>query len=287
MAMKKIAEIGTHPLFEGIFTINDELLAKIEQDMRDDSYDVSQPIILGTWDGQEEDVCIDGHTRLKAATNAGIEEVSVYSYKFETEEDAFEYAIRLQTNRRNLSDGDLIHCIERIHECLPRGGDRKSEDAKSMPKNCGNENGRSAGAKRTADLLNISARKVEQALTIINQGKPEVKEAVLKNETTINKAYQRTQKERKQVQAELSRENSDDNATDEDQEVVQEDENKKSACVAAVLISLEQFGALHNLGSSVEDHVAKAIERYLESFQEKHEETHQGVMNVTMMTTNA
>ncbi len=61
MAMKKIAEIGTHPLFEGIFTINDELLAKIEQDMRDDSYDVSQPIILGTWDGQEE-ACLHRRT---------------------------------------------------------------------------------------------------------------------------------------------------------------------------------------------------------------------------------
>ncbi len=45
----KVEEIKTHPLFEGIFAINDGLLAKIEQDMRDDRYDITQPIILATW----------------------------------------------------------------------------------------------------------------------------------------------------------------------------------------------------------------------------------------------
>jgi hypothetical protein len=192
MATKKIEEIKTHATFESLFTINDELLAKIEQNMRDENYDESQPIILATWEGQLEPVCIDGHTRLKAANNAGIEEIPVYSYEFETEEDAFEYAIRLQSNRRNLTDGDLIHCIQRLHEQKPRGGDRRSENAKeSIPQSCGIENGRSAGAKRTAELLNISPRKVEQALTVINHASPETREAVLKNELSINKAYQK------------------------------------------------------------------------------------------------
>jgi hypothetical protein len=272
MATKKIEEIKTHATFESLFTINDELLAKIEQNMRDENYDFSQPIILATWQGQNEPVCIDGHTRLKAATNAGIEEVSVYSYEFETEEDAFEYAIRLQSNRRNLSDGDLIHCIERLHECRSRGGDRKSEDAKSTPQSCGKQNGRSAGAKRTADLLNMSPRKVEQALTIINHGSPEVKEAVLKNEISINKAYQTTQKQRKQVESELSTENSEDKASDEGQEPEQETKDNKSSRVAPVLVSLEHFGALHELGASVEDHVAIAIDLYLKLLQEQLEE---------------
>jgi hypothetical protein len=273
MATKKIEQIKTHATFESLFTINDELLAKIEQNMRDENYDDSQHIILATWKGQEEPVCIDGHTRLKAANNAGIEEIPIYSYEFETEEDAFEYAIRLQSSRRNLSDGDLIHCIERLHECRSRGGDRKSEDAKSTPQSCGKQNGRSAGAKRTADLLNMSPRKVEQALTIINHGSPEVKEAVLKNETSINKAYQRTQKERKQAEAEHSAQNSGQQATEEGQEVQQADEDKAPSRVAPVLISLEQFGALHELGGSVEDHVAIAIELYLKSLQNQCEES--------------
>jgi hypothetical protein len=273
MATRKIEDIKTHPLFEGLFTINDKLLARIEHSMREENYDDSQPIILATWDGQDEPVCIDGHTRLKAATNAGIDEVFVCSYGFETAEDAFEYALRLQSNRRNLTDGDLIHCIERLHESRPRGGDRKSlSPEEGLPQSCGNSNGRSAGAKRTADLLNISSRKVEQALTVINYGSPEVKDAVLKCEMSINRAYQITQNQRKQLLAALSTQSSVQQASEEGQEVQQADEDKESARVAPVLVSLEHFGALHGLGGSVEDHVTRAIELYLESLSERHEE---------------
>jgi ParB-like chromosome segregation protein Spo0J len=273
MATKKIEEIQTHPLFQGLFTINKDLLAKIEQNMRDDNYDESQPIILATWEGQDDPVCIDGHTRLKAATNAGIEEVSVYSYDFETEEDAFEYAVRLQSNRRNLSDGDLIQCIERLHQRRPRGGDRRSDAAmESTPQSCGKKKGRSAAAMQTAEMLNICPRKVEQALTVINYGSPEVKEAVLKDKMSINRAYQKTQADRKQAEAESSAEVSEEKASEEGQEGEQGDTSKETSRVAPVLVSLDLFGALHELGGSVEDHVTRAIELYLESLSERHEE---------------
>jgi hypothetical protein len=277
MATKQIEEIKTHPLFEGIFTINDELLAKIEQNMLDDNYDESQPIMLATWEGQEEPVCIDGHTRLKAANNAGIEKIPVYSYEFESEEDAFEYAIRLQSNRRNLTDSDLIHCIQRLHEPKPRGGDRRSENAKeSIPQSCGNDDGRSAGAKRTAELLNISPRKVEQALTVINHGSPETKEAVLKNEMSINRAYQKTQNERKRAEADSSVEISEKQATEEGQEDEEVDDSQVSKFHATVFISMEHFGALNELGGFAEEHVAKAIELYLKSLQNQCEQTSAG-----------
>ena len=264
MATKKIEEIKTHATFESLFTTNDELLAKIEQNMRDDNYDDSQPIILATWEGQDDPVCIDGHTRLKAAANAGIEEVAIYSYEFETEEDAFEYAVRRQGNRRNLTDGDLFQCIERLHKGMPRGGDRKSEVAKSTPKSCGNDDGRSAGAKRTADLLNMSSRKVEQAFTVIKHGSPETKDAVLGNEMSINRACQKTQKERKKAEAESSAEVSQGQAPEESQVGEEGDDSQASKFGAPVYISMEHFGALNELGGLVEDHLASAVERYLE-----------------------
>ncbi len=224
---------------------------------------------MATWQGQEEPVCIDGHTRLKAAIYAGIEEVAVYSYEFETEEDAFEYAIRLQSNRRNLTDGDLLQCIERIHEPKPQGGDRKSEAAKSTPQSCGKKGGRYAGARRTAELLNISPRKVEQTLTIINKGLPGVKEAVLNNEISINRAYQETRKRLKQVEEEPSTEKPEGQSTEEDMELVQEDEGRESSRLAPVLLSLDLFGALHQLGGLVEDHLASAVKRYLDSVRDQ------------------
>jgi ParB-like chromosome segregation protein Spo0J len=224
--------------------------------MRDESYDDSQPIILGTWTGQDEPVCIDGHTRLKAATNVGIEEVSVYSYEFETKEDAFEYAVRLQSNRRNLTDGDLLHCIERLHQQRPRGGDRKSGDAKeSIPQRCGNNDGRSAGAKRTADLLNISCRKVEQALTVIKHGTPETKDAVLKNEMSINGAYQKTQKERKQTEKTHTGENSKKKSIEE--KVGKEETLDLNAWASDTfdLIGQQRLSALNELDGSLKEHL--------------------------------
>ncbi len=271
--MEKIENITTHPLFNSIFRIDKELLARIEQNMRDENYDESQPIIVGTWEGQEEPVCIDGHTRLEAATNAGIEEVAVYPYKFETEEDAFDYAIRLQTNRRNLTDGDLLQCIERIHQSRPRGGDRKSEEAKSTPQSCGNKGGRSAAAKDTADLLNMSARKVEQALTVIMHGSPEIKAAVLGNEMSMNSAYQKTQNQRKQAEQDSSTENSGDQAADKSQKVDQAHEEKGSTFSAAVFISMEHLGALKELGGFVERHLADAIDLYLESRKDQDQQS--------------
>jgi hypothetical protein len=108
---------------------------------------------------------------------------------------------------------------------------------------------------------------VEQALTIINHGSPETKGAVLKNEISINRAYQRTQKERKQAEAEFSVQISGKQASEEGREV----EQGEASRVAPVLLSLDLFGALHELGGSVEDHVTRAIEQYLESLVGAHE----------------
>ncbi len=104
--MQKIKpnEIETHPFFVELFPIQPKLLEKIETDMTEGTYDLSQPVILATWNGQETPVCIDGHTRLKAAINAGIDELPVWTHEFDTEEEAIEKAIKLQQNRRNMSD---------------------------------------------------------------------------------------------------------------------------------------------------------------------------------------
>jgi hypothetical protein len=106
---------------------------------------------------------------------------------------------------------------------------------------------------------------------VVNYGSAETKAAVLKNEMSINRAYQKTQKERKQAEAEPSVQNSGQQTSEEGQKVEQADEDKESARVAPVLLSLYLFGALHELGGSVEDHVTLAIEQYLESLVGAHE----------------
>jgi hypothetical protein len=268
MDMKKPEEIKTHPTFESLFPINPTVLAKIEQDMRDGTYDHSQPIILATWKGQEEPVCIDGHTRLKAAGNLGIEQVPVWLHEFDTEEEAIEKAIKLQSNRRNMGDAEIAKCIEILDQRKPRGGDRRSEAVQSKRQDCPIENGGCSSAQETGDLLGISERKVKQARTVMDHADESTKEAVKQGDLSINQAYQKTQEKRKRTAAKRKKTNANEKATDEVQGLQQvADEGKASNVIAPVFLSLEHFGALRELGGCIEEHVAIAIDFYLESLR--------------------
>jgi hypothetical protein len=193
-------EIKTHETFENLFPIRDDLLKKIEEDMTKRQYDHSQPVILATWEGQKEPVCIDGHTRLRAAINQGIDQIPVFTHELNTEQEALELAIHLQRNRRNMTDAEILLCVEKLDKRRPRGGDRKSEEAGSKPQGCGNEGGRSASAKELAGVLGISPRKVEQTRTVLDYTEPDIADAVRKQEMSINRAYKETQQRKKEAQ---------------------------------------------------------------------------------------
>ncbi len=249
-------EIKTHKSFEALFQIRPELLTMIEEDMKTWEYDESQPIIVGTWEGQNDPVCIDGHTRLQAAKNVGITEVPVYEYEYTCEDAAIEHAIVLQCHRRNLSDAELLHFIEML-------------DTRSIPQR--NENGKFAGApngaagksaEATGKLLGISGRKVERGRTIIDHGDSEIVEAVKNGEMSVNKGYEETQKKRKKLQSTSKpsekRRSGDSFSAPDDDETSSEPEQ-----TIMVRVRSHHYNALQALGGAVEDHVARAVDRYL------------------------
>ncbi len=275
MADMNIEKIKTHPTFEGIFRIDQELLARIEQDMREGRYDISQPIILATWEGQKELVCIDGHTRLQAAKNAGIEKVPFFKHEFDTEQEAIEKAVKLQRNRRNMTDAEIIAVIEAIDRKKPRGGDRRSEEAKSKKSSDTIEKSGSKSAAGTAEKLGVSTTKVDRTRCVLNHGDPETIEAVKNGEMLINQACQETREKKSKrnktnkTKPNSSTKNSKREATDECQEPRQGDTGTEVKETAPVVISMEQYRALFELGGSIEDHLASAIDLYLESLKEK------------------
>jgi ParB family chromosome partitioning protein len=90
------------------------------------------------------------------------------------------FAIRSQRNRRNLTEADILRCIETL--------DKRKTKAEAA-----RENGAMSGttqapagasvppvksARKTAELLGISPRQVERARTILDHGSEEVKQAV-------------------------------------------------------------------------------------------------------------
>jgi hypothetical protein len=250
METMKTKEIRTREVFENLFPTNSEVLKKIEEDMRQGKYDLSQPVILATWNGQKEPVCIDGHTRLKAAINAGIDKVPVFTHEFDSEQEAIDKAISLQRNRRNLSDSDILRCITLLDSKKPRGGDRRSKRAKSIPHSDGIENSRSCSAKETAEKIGIGSRKVEKARTVLAKGDPDTVAAVEKGEITLNKAYQEVQKT---------------SGKKPDKETPKPEEKQYA-------IPDDLYADLDQLGGAIEDHIDVAILAYLMLTEEKRQE---------------
>lgn len=273
MEMINPNDIKTHETFEKLFPIKDELLEKIATDMREQGYDTSQAIILAQWDGLKEPVCIDGHTRLKAALEAGIEQVPVWFHELDSEDEAMDKAIRLQCHRRNLTDAELVKFVKLLDK---RGSQGRDASTGRFTGAQGCATGKSANA--TAEILHTSARKVEQARTIIDHGDPEVVEAVEKGTMSVNKGYQETQKKRKRAQSEGTQ--GKRAATNDvppvavagEEALAAERSSEQTPRKTPVALSPEQYDALSELEGPVELHVARAVDLYLKMIEQEGEE---------------
>jgi len=189
--MKLVSSIKTAEPFTTVFPINDSLLDTIVEDMKQRGFDASQPLLM--W--KEKEVVLDGHTRLKAAEKAGVQQVPVYEKSFESESEALEYVIHLQKDRRNLTDSELYACIMELDKRYEHGGDRHSDRFKSSFELLKEKQGSSR--EKTAQVVGTSPAKVQKARTIQDHGDKETKEALSSGEMSINRAYNETQKQRK------------------------------------------------------------------------------------------
>lgn len=185
----KIEEIKTASPFCDLFPIAENISREILWDIQKHGFDESKPIVL--WEGRS--VIIDGHTRLRAATKAGLQDVPVVMKDFKDEDDALEYAVRCQRNRRNLTDREIIHCFSELDKRKTYAEAGTMKGKKPVPNGTGS--GRSS--KETAEILGISSRKVERTRAVLDKAPEEVKNAVKSGEMSINAAYNKTVKPQK------------------------------------------------------------------------------------------
>ena len=105
-----------------------------------------------------------------------------------------------------MTDADILSCIEVLDRRNVRGGDHKSDEfIKSKAQGCAIDSpaketsGKSS--HKMAEMLGTSARKVEQTRTVLAEGvSPEIKQAVLSGEKSINKASEEVLKIKKASQ---------------------------------------------------------------------------------------
>ena len=182
----KIKDIKTKKPFNSIFDIDKNTLNAIKEHIEENGFDPAFPIIL--W----QDTVIDGNTRLEAGKQAGLSEVPVEIKEFDSEEQALQYAIHNQRDRRNLTNAELLRCIEALGKKSKVGRPKKDENC-LVPNNFLGES-----RKQTAKTLGVGQSIVSNARTILDDANEETKEKVEKGEMSIDQAAKQTRQEKKQ-----------------------------------------------------------------------------------------
>lgn len=181
-----ISELIIQDPFASIFPIGNDTLESIQQSMEINGFDTVFPIIV--WG--EKNIVVDGHTRVAAARAIGLEQVPVLFKEFENEDDAVLYSFHVQRNRRNMSDDDILRCLElldTVHAVSEKKRNRDNPDLTRRETN-----------KIRAKELGISSHKVDKARKVLEHGTSEIRESVNSGEKSINKAFQEVQNIRRE-----------------------------------------------------------------------------------------
>ncbi len=201
MEMTKVSDIKVDKPFTELFEIDSENLKAIQQHMSEFGYDTSQPLII--W--KEKGILVDGHTRFQAVQNlllkpqllrtrkGEFQSLPVVERSFESEKDAIEYAIHNQTERRNLTDKDILKLVEKLDELSDNwGGSREFGRRKDLSDN-GEEpsfgNQKLDSRERTANIIGISKDKVSQCRHILENCDDKSIKAIYRGDSTIYQVY--------------------------------------------------------------------------------------------------
>lgn len=177
-------KITVHPTFQTLLPINEKELENIVKDMEENGFDKSKPVCI--W--REENVLIDGYTRFTAAKEAGLSEIYKYEMSFGTEQEALEYAMKQQLNRRNLNDAGKIMLIEKLDNLRNPGRKSSDPEADAEP--------RGKSAQALAESLGIGTRTVERARHVLANADEETLEEVKSGKTSINQAAKKIKQQK-------------------------------------------------------------------------------------------
>jgi ParB family chromosome partitioning protein len=179
ITMMKTKDIKTGEPFKSLFPPDLYRQKDILEHMQTHGYDPAQPVVI--W--KEQQVLIEGHTRLRAAIEAEFETIPAVEKSFASEDDALDYAIHCQTERRNLTDADILRLVEKIDQRYYRknwGGDRTEASFESMKLD---------SRELTAKIVGIKKEKVSHCRKILLKGNEIERDSIYNGEKTIYQVY--------------------------------------------------------------------------------------------------
>lgn len=194
----KVEDIKTAEPFKSLFPALVDKVAKLTEDMKARGYDQAHPVVI--W--EEKKILLDGHCRVRAAGEAGIETIPAVFQSFGTEEAAFQYAVRTQCARRNLTDGDIVSLVQQIDKRYPRGGNnkpgRKPKDAIAPTGAFGRS------SKETGEKIGYSYRTVDRVRKLIKANNASLLQEVVNGTLSLGEALKRLPKGHRNVDPEVA-----------------------------------------------------------------------------------
>jgi ParB family chromosome partitioning protein len=178
-------ELVERPPFSTLFPRRPDVIERITKSMKNSGFDPSQAVHV--W--REGNCLIDGHQRRQAAIKAKVP-IYVYFHNFPTEDEALDYAIAVQRDRRNLTDDELHSIIKVIDKRKAKGGDRKSKGSNGPI-----DPGRSAD--QTAATIGTSSVKVKKSRAVAAH--PDLDQAVSNGEVSLNRAATEARKRNREA----------------------------------------------------------------------------------------
>lgn len=168
----KISDIVLIPEFEKMLAMDDSVVNAMTESMRKEGFKLGHE--LHVWLHEGKYILIDGHTRRHCAMKAGLTTVPCIIHHFESLEEAKKFAIREQTDRRNLSGEALLQAVANFNFEKGKG-------------NTGEEKGKAS--EIIGKQLGVSSKTVEKARVVLKEATEEQKEAIRKEELSVNQVY--------------------------------------------------------------------------------------------------
>ena len=168
----KIKDSELIPEFEKLLAMDDSVVNAMTESMKTEGFKPGHELHIWAHDGKY--ILIDGHTRRHCAIKAGLSSVPCIIHHFDTLEDARKFAIREQTDRRNLSGELLLQAVSNFNFEKGKG-------------NSGDEKGKAS--EIIGKQLGVSSKTVEKARVVLKEATEEQKEAIRKEELSVNQVY--------------------------------------------------------------------------------------------------
>ena len=166
----KIKDITLIPEFEKLLAMDDSVVNAMTESMKTEGFKPGHELHIWAHDGKF--ILIDGHTRRHCAIKAGLTSVPCIIHHFDTHEEAKKFAIREQTDRRNLSGEVLLQAVANFNFEKGNAGDEKGKASEIIGKQLG-----------------VSSKTVEKARVVLKEASEEQKEAIRKEELSVNQVY--------------------------------------------------------------------------------------------------